>query len=78
VFELEQMRGRFVETLSRAKVPVEALQVGRERPSMSTTAGSPKPSSARLAWLSADWIALFVALGLAALVRAGVIAGVTW
>jgi hypothetical protein len=72
------MRGRFVETLSRAKVLVEALQAGRERPSMNTTAGSPKFSSARLGWLSADWIALLVALGLAALVRAGVIAGVTW
>jgi hypothetical protein len=30
------------------------------------------------AWLSTDWATLLVALGLAALVRAGVIAGVPW
>jgi|HubBroStandDraft_1064217.scaffolds.fasta_scaffold00177_4 hypothetical protein len=44
------------------------------------TPSSPKPtaSSRGLAWLSADWVALLVALGLAALVRAGLISGVTW
>ena len=50
-------------------------------PSMiQVTPSSPKPtaSSRGLAWLSADWVALLVALGLAALVRAGLISGVTW
>jgi|HubBroStandDraft_6_1064221.scaffolds.fasta_scaffold17361_2 hypothetical protein len=31
-----------------------------------------------LAWLSVDWATLLVALAIAALVRAGVIAGVPW
>jgi|HubBroStandDraft_6_1064221.scaffolds.fasta_scaffold1386378_2 hypothetical protein len=35
----------------------------------------PKPSAA---WLSADWLALLVALVLAALVRSGVIGSVSW
>jgi hypothetical protein len=35
-------------------------------------------SKRALAGLSGDWVALLVALGLAALVRAGLIAGVTW
>jgi hypothetical protein len=50
-------------------------------PSMTTMPPSshkPSPSSRGLAWLSADWVALLVALGLAALVRAGLVWGVTW
>ena len=32
----------------------------------------------RFSWLTADWVSLLVALALAGLVRAGIIAGVSW
>jgi hypothetical protein len=37
-----------------------------------------KPAPRSISWLTADWVSLLVALGLAALVRAGVIGGVPW
>jgi hypothetical protein len=45
---------------------------------MSAPDPSPELAKAPLAWLSVDWVALVIALGLAALVRAGVIGNVVW
>jgi hypothetical protein len=39
---------------------------------------SPTSRSPNLAWLTTDWVSLFVALALAVLVRAGVLAVVPW